>query len=92
METPPFSEAPRQSIREKHIETLRSVAERLGLNILRNDRFNNTDTLVVEDGYGGEVHIGFPDRMDRLASTGKILGINMYSYGHGAWLRGMDLT
>lgn len=92
METPPFQETPKQSLQEKQLEALRSVAERFKLKILRDAMFNNTHTLVVEDGYGGEVHIGFPDRMDILAATNKIRGISMYSYGHGAWQRGIELN
>ena len=92
METPPIPRSPYEIMREKNLEALRSVAEKFGLKILRDDKFNNTDTLVVEDGYGEEVHIGFPDRMDILAATGKIRGVKMYSYGHGSWLRGTDLV
>lgn len=92
METPPFQETPRSSFREKHLEALHNVAGRFGLRILDESTFNNTPTLIVEDGYGGQVHIGFPDRMDRLAATDKICGITTYPYGHGAWRRGVDLN
>lgn len=92
METSPLQETPKQSLQEKQLEALHGVAEKFELKILRDEMFNNTHAFVVEDGYGGEVHIGFPDRMDRMAATGKIRGIPMYPYGHGAWQRGIDLS
>ena len=85
----------------KEYEALRAMSEVLGLTIVREDKLNGTHAIVVDNGDGEEVYIGFPDGMRsangtmtrKPAATGKIYTprIRMSPYGHGIWRFGIDI-
>lgn len=87
-------------IKEEHLEDLHALCDVLGLTVLREEKFNGTWSVVVDDGRGEEVHIGFPDGTHGPgghayppAATGKIFepAISMGTYGHGAWTRSIEI-
>ena len=88
-------------MREKHLEALQSLADILKLSILREENFSNTPSIVVDDGEGNEVHVGFPDGTHSMdgkkayppAATDKVYQprIKMRPYGHGAWRFYIDI-
>ena len=90
-----------QQINERHLENLRVLSDVLELSVLREELFNGTQSIVVDDGRGKEVHIGFPDGMHNPdgtrayppVATGTIFEpkIKMGMYGHGAWRRSIDI-
>ncbi len=93
MEKIPNANTP-EEINERMLEDLRALADVLGLTILREENFNGSPSIVVGDGRGSDVYIGFPDgthgaggRANPPAATGKIFvpPIKMGMYGHGAW-------
>lgn len=101
MEKPPSSEDWYEKNKERRLEDLRALSEVLGLTILREEIFNGTPSIVVDDGRGEEVHIGFPDGTHSPsgkmayppAATGRIWEppIKMGMYGHGAWRMSIEI-
>lgn len=74
----------------EHRKLLNEFCVKSGLTIIREEKFNNTLSVVVSNGFedNTEVHIGFPDGVKHgIAATDKINGIKMAMYGHGAWRR-----
>ena len=72
---------------EKTREDLRALAELLELKIIREAKdITGKQIIVVDNGKGEEVCIGFPDsRKERPCATAKIEGVDMKPYGHGPW-------
>lgn len=81
---------------EKERADLRALSELLDLPIIREEKFNGVWSIVVDNGEGQEVHIGFPGgthttqgKAREPAVTGTIYkpNVKMGMYGHGPWKR-----
>ncbi len=100
MESQPQELSVQEIVEKKELEELRALAELLHLSILREERFSGVMSIVVDDGRGEEVHIGFPDgirstagKLLPLGATGTVFEpkIQMSMYGHGHWKRRIDI-
>lgn len=100
MERKPQEPSFRETLEKKELAELYALAQILDLQILREERFNGVITIVVDDGRGEEVHIGFPDgtrsptgTLMPVGATGTIYEpkIKMSPYGHGHWRRRIDI-
>jgi hypothetical protein len=84
---------------ERELNNLRTLSEVLGLPIIREEKLNGVISIVVDNGKGKEVHIGFPDgthingKKVSPAATDAIYvsGVKMGMYGHGIWRRSIDI-
>jgi hypothetical protein len=92
---------PAEKMHAAELEDLRALAEMLGLKILRKRKVNGVTAIVVDDGRGEEVYIGFPG--GRMGNNGKLSRspattgslyeprIKTVPYGNGIWRRCIDV-
>jgi hypothetical protein len=84
---------------EKELADLRALSDILNLPILREEKFNGVISIVVDNGKGEEVHVGFPDgthmsgKKVSPAATGTIFApqVKMGMSGHGVWRRTIEI-
>ncbi len=99
MEAAPLRQESYEERIKRELDDLRALSEILGLPIIREEKLNGVTSIVVDNGKGHEVHIGFPDgthingKKVSPAATDVIYtpGIKMGMYGHGIWRRSIDM-